>query len=553
MPILHPPSPAFTADTGAEKAVWDALVTGLPDNAHLLHGQRITTDGREVEIDLLVIWPGFGAAVLEVKGGIISLEGGRWIQSGARGKHEIDSPIAQAQRAKHALVEYMEPRLGAGIGACVHMAAFPYTQLPATWAVPDAPRNLLVDAMDLDDIVGCVAAALRAHTHHPPIGEASAGVAVTLLRRTERAIVNHQLLADMLEDKGNLLTAEQERVLELLQYQHRAELIGGAGSGKTNLAILKARAFAREGRRTALMCYSRGLARHFQLLSATWPARERPAYIGTFHQLPFRWGLQTPEEVTPEYFETELPRRLAEVAAAVPEWERFDAVVVDEAQDFGASWWDALLTCFRDPADPWLYVFTDAHQRIFDREGAAPVELNPFVLGENLRNARTIALAFAPLASVRQRVRNDVGEPVRFVDVDPEDVLGRADDAVEALIGEGWDPGRIALLTTGHRHPEQVNRIKVAGSDAYWDEFFAGDDVFYGHVRNFKGLERSAVVVAFNGAHDPELAGHLLYVGMSRARSLLVVVGPREEIEAAAGAKVMAALDAGAAWCPPEA
>lgn len=553
MPILHPHSPAFTADTGAEKAVWDALVSGLPDNAHLIHGQRITAEGQEVEIDLLVIWPGFGTAVLEVKGGIISLEDGRWMQAGARETHEIESPIAQAQRAKHALVDYMQPRLGAGIGACVHMAVFPYTQLPATWQVPDAPRDLVVDATQLDGMVGRIVAALRAHTHHPPIGEASAGVAVQQLRRTERAIVNHQLLADMLEDKGNLLTAEQERVIELLQYQRRAELIGGAGSGKTNLAILKARAFAREGKRTALMCYSRGLARHFQLLSATWPARERPAYIGTFHQLPFRWGLEPPEAVSPEYFETELPRRLAEIAAGVPEGERFDAVVVDEAQDFGASWWDALLACFRNPADPWLYVFTDAHQRIFDREGAAPIELNPFVLGENLRNARTIALAFAPLAPVRQRVRNDVGEPVRFVDVDPCDVVGRADDAVEALIGEGWDPGRIALLTTGHRHPEQVNRIDVAGHDAYWDAFFAGDDVFYGHVRNFKGLERSAVVVAFNGAHDPALAGHLLYVGMSRATSLLVLVGPREEIEAAAGGTVLAALDAGLAWCPPEA
>lgn len=553
MPILHPDSPAFTADTGAERAVWDALGAELPDNAHLIHGQRISADGQEVEIDLLVIWPGFGTAVLEVKGGIVSLEEGRWMQSGARKTHGIESPIVQAQRAKHTLVDYMQRRLGAGIGACVHMAVFPYTHLPATWSVPDAPRDLVVDATQLDGVVGWIVAALRAHAHHPPIGEASAHIAVQQLRRTERAIVNHQLMADMLEDKGNLLTAEQERVVELLQYQHRAELIGGAGSGKTNLAILKARAFAREGRRTALMCYSRGLARHFQLLAATWPVRERPAYIGTFHQLPFRWGLEVPEEVTPEYFETELPLRLSEVAAGVPEADRFDAVVVDEAQDFGASWWDSLLACFRDPADPRLYVFTDSHQRIFDREGAAPVELNPFVLGENLRNARNIALAFAPLAAMRQRVRNDVGEPVRFVDVDPDDVLGRADDAVEALIGEGWDPGRIALLTTGHRHPEQVNRIGVAGSDAYWDGFFTGEDVFYGHVRNFKGLERSAVVVAFNGAHDAELAGHLLYVGMSRATSLLVVVGPREEIEVAAGVKVMAALDAGTSWCPPEA
>lgn len=102
---------------------------------------------------------------------------------------------------------------------------------------------------------------------------------------------------------------------------------------------------------------------------------------------------------------------LAELAQAVPAGERFDAVVGDEGQDFRDSWWDALLTCFRDPGDPTLYVFTDEHQRIFDREGSAPIELNPFPLDENLRNSRNIALAFAPLSSVKQRVRNEAREP----------------------------------------------------------------------------------------------------------------------------------------------
>jgi ATP-dependent exoDNAse (exonuclease V) alpha subunit len=43
----------------------------------------------------------------------------------------------------------------------------------------------------------------------------------------------------------------------------------------------------------------------------------------------------------------------------------------------------------------------------------------------------------------------------------------------------------------------------------------------------------------------------MVYVGMSRARSLLVVVGPREVVEEAAGPRLMAALDAGEAWRPP--
>lgn len=192
MPLLHPPSPAFDADTGAEKAVWDALAAQLPDDARMVHSQRITADGDEVEIDILVMWPGFGAAVLEVKGGVVSLENGRWMQSGHRGKHEIQNPVEQARRAKHALVDYLNVRLGSGVGACAHLAVFPYTQLPATWSVPDAPRDLVVDAGGLGDIAGRIVTALRVHgRHHQPITPASAGIAVDLLRCTERAIENH--------------------------------------------------------------------------------------------------------------------------------------------------------------------------------------------------------------------------------------------------------------------------------------------------------------------------------------------------------------------------
>ena len=72
---------------------------------------------------------------------------------------------------------------------------------------------------------------------------------------------------------------------------------------------------------------------------------------------------------------------------------------------------------------------------------------------------------------------------------------------------------------------------RAQGSPAYWDDFLAGTDVFYGHVLGFKGLERTAVVLAVNGFREPERARRMLYTGLSRARVLLVVVGPRAEIE----------------------
>ncbi|TWH30065.1 uncharacterized protein (DUF2236 family) [Isoptericola variabilis J7] len=142
------------------------------------------------------------------------------------------------------------------------------------------------------------------------------------------------------------------------------------------------------------------------------------------------------------------------------------------------------------------------------------------------------------------------GPPVRIVDVPADDAIDAADDAVEALLEEGWDPGQIALLATGRRHPEQVNVVEHGGHAAYWDAFFAEEDVFYGHVLGFKGLERQVVVLAVNGVRDAGRAREMLYTGLSRARVLLVVVGDRSWIEQVGGEAVRKRLAKAEVWSP---
>lgn len=543
MPIIHPGTPDFAS--AAEQEVWQHLREQLPENAVLIAGQRVTAGGEEIEADLLVLWPGFGIAVIEVKGGRISLREGRWYQGDRTGERELKkSPIAQAQRAKHQIIDYLGATSSQSIGRAVHLAVFPYTQLPRDWNAPDAPRSLTLDASDLPRLAERIVRALASHTREgfEPLDERQCLHAVKMLRRTHRAIENHQLLAREIADEGNALTREQERAIALLRFQHRAQIVGGAGSGKTHLAMIKARALARDGFRTALLCYSRGLARHFQLLAATWPEEERPAYVGLFHDLPVHWGAESEDEfdgAAATYYEEHLPRRLAELAAAQPADELFDAIVVDEAQDFADIWWDSLQPCLRSPEDGVLFVFTDEHQTVFDREGRAPITLNPFPLDDNLRNTRRIAHAFAPLTPLEQNARMAEGAPVRFVEAGAQEAVAAADDVVEKLMDEGWEPGQIALLTTRSRHPVQKEQIDLYGFDAYWDEFFAATEVFYGHVLNFKGLERPVVVLAINGFGSAERAPQLLYVGLSRARSLLVVVGDQGEIWDAGGDAVL--------------
>ena len=127
---------------------------------------------------------------------------------------------------------------------------------------------------------------------------------------------------------------------------------------------------------------------------------------------------------------------------------------------------------------------------------------------------------------------------VRFVAASPDEALGVADDEVIALLDAGWEPANIALLTTGHRHPEQQAQTDRHGHVGFWRSFWDGEDVFYGHVLGSEGLEGAAVVLCINEAGDRDRARERLYVGMSRATDVLVVVGEPDVVGRIGGDQV---------------
>ena len=120
---------------------------------------------------------------------------------------------------------------------------------------------------------------------------------------------------------------------------------------------------------------------------------------------------------------------------------------------------------------------------------------------------------------------------IEYVVAGEEGVMDSAEDVVANLTdNEHWHPGEIALLTTKKRHGEHAAQADL-DIDAYWEDLWAGEDVFYCTIGGFKGLERPVVVLAINGFHTDSDQDDVLYVGMSRARDKLVVVGDAEIIE----------------------
>ena len=550
-PRCYPPEPEFGPGRTAERRVWEVLRDQLPDDAALLHSVTMIERAAEHEADLIVAWPGVGVAVVEVKGGHVSRRDGRWYQSSRGGTHPIKDPVVQAQDCKHVLhrllVQYGSE---AATARSAHLVSFPFTHINPGWSYAGCPRDIVLARNDLATAADRIRAAIDRHgAGHAPL--TGAGLE-SLLGVLEGQLPGQTSLLSWAEENEayvDQLTRDQAKVAQILREQRRLKVIGGAGTGKTWLALEQARRLAAGGERVALVCYSRGLARFLQRITGEWPPKHRPAYVGLFHALPLQWGADPPPEdedlaASSSYYEERLPAQMGELAASLDGEDKYDAIVVDEAQDFSAAWWPPTLACLRDQETSGLYAFLDEAQRVFNRYGEVPIPLPPIVLDENIRNTKQIAQVFGSLGAAQARYRGMDGPPVRFIQCPAEEAIHEADSQIDRLLGEGWEPGQIALLVTGRRHQLQKEMLDYHGWDGYWDAFFAGEDVFYGHVLGFKGLERPVVVLAVNGLRDESRGREYLYVGLSRARSCLIVCGDLDHIAAVGGPAIRRRLEA---------
>jgi hypothetical protein len=213
----------------------------------------------------------------------------------------------------------------------------PHQRLALDFNPSSCPREQVVDSDQLAELVPRLRRLVEQGSGSTLLESEAVPAVVQLFEQ--------QLLPDQAADaaeheqRAAQLAVQQVDVLDLLSRQPSFTVIGGAGTGKTGLALEQARRLTAAGRRVALVCYSRGLARYLQLQAQAW--KDRPAFVGTFHQLALDWGVEP--GTGSDYFEEAVPRGLQ--AAAAGRTDLFDAVVVDEAQDFGALWWPAMTAC----------------------------------------------------------------------------------------------------------------------------------------------------------------------------------------------------------------
>jgi Nuclease-related domain/UvrD-like helicase C-terminal domain len=542
---LVPEQPRFT--TTSERQVWERLRDSLRADAVLMANLRITDAAKDHEADLVVLMPDVGAVVVEVKGGSVWRDDDGWHQSQGSGRQKRIDPVTQARTAKYALREYVErdPRWRDSSRTRIlwaHALVAPYSEIDRDFSAPDCPRWAVHGKGDLDDLAGRLrdTARLQVTDKRRPTYE-DVDLIVEILVGRSFGVRDVNAESDERAADADRLTDEQAMLLGVTRLLHRVEIRGGAGSGKTVLALAQSRDLTRgrhdrPAQRVALLCYSIGLAEYFKRVTADWHRNHRPAFVGTFAELGRLWGAPDGDRTNSDFWESHLPRTMTDLAQQLPPGQRFDSIIVDEAQDFADSWWTPLVGALRDEEQGGLFVYSDENQRIFARFGRPPVPLIPLVLDHNLRNTKQIHASFGPLAPSRMYARGGDGPSVRFVAAPAEQALSVADDEVERLLDAGWRTEHVMLLTTRHRHPVQIERTGPnEDQERYWRTFWEADDVFYGHVLGCKGLERRAVVLCVDETQVRERSRERLYVGMSRATDELVVVGDPEVIRETGG------------------
>lgn len=509
---------------------------------------------RDGEADFVIFDPRGGFVVIEIKGGGVSYDAvrGTWHSVNREGQSfEINDPFQQAMQRKHDILHLLleDPRIKvAHTGKLLigHAAFFPdlVSRQIDRVTLPHAPREIMGGSDDLRRLPLWLES-VNAYWADPaavPFGRAGMTVVEDIFCRP---IDVRPMVSALLNDEEAMrirLTDEQALALRILGHRRRAAISGGAGTGKTLLALQRARELASQGKRTLLLCFNRGLADHLKVVVG----KNSNLHPMSFHQL-CNWrvecvlrenGIDLLAEARTTYpgadlHGVHLPYALARSTEVSP--LRYEAIIVDEGQDFSGDFWMSVEMLLDESPEHTFYVFYDSNQSIYRRSKQFPIsdERDSFSLTVNCRNTKHIhEAAYRFYRGERTLASRIVGTEVARIT--GSSLALQADKVhhaiVELIAREGMGAPDIAVLLAqpGRKKPYyDVLRSKPLPRPAVWSEeaHRQPESVLLDTVSRFKGLEAAIVFLWAIEGLDAESSRELLYVGLSRAKARLYLVG----------------------------
>lgn len=507
---------------------------------------------RRTEIDFVVIAPELGIMCIEVKShGTIEFYDDRWHPESIK-----RSPFKQAADARHAFHRALTKLAPAYARIpIVHCCIFPN----ATFDLQDnlsVTQHELIDMRRFrsfrtgNDFCADLVSRMRESTSSDPQlkrleEKLDAATVDDIVRRCVPAQKRRVGQREEIERREfammQILRDQQQPVLQLTQLNQRVVVSGGAGTGKTLIAMEVARRAADSGRRVALVCFNQLVGERMKReLAGYSPLLVVDRAIKLMAMLA---GVAIPAKPTPQFWDQTLPSEI-ENKLTDPTLRLnavFDYLVVDEAQDLAARprLWDCLMQFLTGGADTGSFaLFGDFENQVLHDRGQVQETLawlqahGPVAhwhLGENCRNFRIVAETAVRLSGFDRAIYSDylrgVGSisnyDIRFYgDWDTQRELLR--NLLRRLKGEGYRPHEIAVLSFSAADQSAAESISAEGFSLRpaWQGMGTG----YTSVSSFKGMESKVVIITDVRLGDVTASRELFYVGMTRATESVFVL-----------------------------
>ena len=586
MAIMIPGPDAMDDFNGSEgeKILYDKLCQ-LPDNYYIFHSARWNETIRKGkfatkrmmkkyiewrEADFVVLCPPRGILFIEVKDGDIRLDRERgWIQiNRLTGAEKTIDPMYQAQRSQFYIRDLISAAYGEdnpyaiNVGAAVWFASADkvcatgkmpnnYMEDLILWAADMAsPQQIMQGLSRVFDCSG-----LRIENPSDEITkkivdviapEFGAFASVTSTRAMKTAMFHK-------------LTNEQSFLLDYLDEQEEAAIHGFAGTGKTCLAIQKAKKLAEDGD-TLLLCFNSFLRDNLK----DNPENQKEGL--TINNLDSLYIQKTGKKI--DYSSITDEERDEILSEFLLDWQNnginYKHYIIDEGQDFYGEHLRLLHDIAKEQKG-CFYVFYDRNQFVHGTE--YPVWLDEMecrlVLNRNCRNTREIAVTSTRPVGIQEnkiktRYETVVSvKPRMYIPKDKEALLDLLDDLINEYVKAKIPKDKIVILTVNSEDNSIISKEDyVLSQENQLSNNPMKGKVWFTTVRKFKGLEAEVIICIDidESCFQIEEKRNAFYVGTSRAQTFLDVISliPDNEVlirlaAAASGKQISSAITAKAA------
>lgn len=540
----------------AEFKVYDALQESLSDEWYVFYSRTWTwvESGARIrtrEADFIIAHPTCGILLMEVKGGGIRVREGRWFSTDRYGNEWEINPYEQVAIATSKLErrlneEKPNPFKGYRFSTAV---CFPDIEISALGKhLTHKLRRVTIDAEGTKEFQYRITEIMKDDRgQFDPPGVSRILMLKELVAASWEIYAPRWIQIRDTEDEIKYLTENQFKLLyQLAPTAKRLVVTGCAGSGKTMLAAEVARRMVNlHHKRVLLTCYNRNLASWIR--TSSFFVDNGQMLVSNFHKLCADFataaGLIIPrieQELLPKnhpLFVYQYPEFLLE--AGSQQYQGFDAIIVDEAQDFLENWWIPLLLMLTEGGS--IHVYLDTRQQLWGPTNRLPAEITDgasyITLTENVRNTPSIhslAMKFHPSRGEGYSALVKANIEPQFVPIrNGKNERQTVQEVIEQLIhDDGVSPHDIAILTP----------LSIVEGNSMWvpDKTLLGKyrlvhklnpspmEIFCSSIGAAKGLEFPVLILTelYAPAVTQEIDDYpaQLYVGISRARSQLIVI-----------------------------